>query len=648
MLSSLHPLSEHLAALRPAKALRPADLVPSRTALVDFAAAVFLTAQRNLRRLAYNFVVVPAGTIVVLLFLYGVHRVIELTTINFPASVVCMILLFVFLLVSEATLGTRKTAAVIRTVDVPLGFALRWINTFFTTSFVLLPLSPGVSGPEVGKIAAVFLLGFVATMAFTSYTVVGLQRLFGVRKRSGVKEDLPTSPEDDEIEHDLEATEAIELSEFVVPMDAERERAEMGLGMDDDAGDGAGAAKRLSVGSAASAASSSSLSSVRAPGLEGDSVLHMPEPAHPAEHAAAGYGDHVSFGGLASYEPGSSAASHASGSSASSVVVKPQISPATEAVPGMDLPPTVWPQETKLQISYSLQAELWAARMTKYLDTIIYLAVFFCVGLPVYFTTGYSLIAQMTFTVLMLFLGLWFPAKVRRVLHPIFTCSGLTILGIYVMSVAHGETLKDGLNEYSTGKTYLHLFGDAAYRQYKPGAGDVLKSVLDVSIVSLALPMFRYRADLRRHWSILLIPNVLVGLVTFFAYPPICYAIGISPERSLAFVGRSVTLALAMPAVASLGGSASLVAVTAILSGIIGVLIGHYVLKVLRIREDDFLTRGITLGINSSAVATAHLLATDPRAGALSSLSFVVFGTTMVVLAAITPIANLVRSWVGL
>jgi hypothetical protein len=37
---------------------------------------------------------------------------------------------------------------------------------------------------------------------------------------------------------------------------------------------------------------------------------------------------------------------------------------------------------------------------------------------------------------------------------------------------------------------------------------------------------------------------------------------------------------------------------------------------------DDYVTRGVTLGINASAISTAQLLTTDPRAAALSSLSF--------------------------
>jgi putative effector of murein hydrolase len=75
--------------------------------------------------------------------------------------------------------------------------------------------------------------------------------------------------------------------------------------------------------------------------------------------------------------------------------------------------------------------------------------------------------------------------------------------------------------------------------------------------------------------------------------------------------------------------------VLAISSGIIGVLVGGYILKILqippgslsqiRLIADDYVTRGVTLGINASAISTAQLLTTDPRAAALSSLSFAYF-----------------------
>jgi len=53
--------------------------------------------------------------------------------------------------------------------------------------------------------------------------------------------------------------------------------------------------------------------------------------------------------------------------------------------------------------------------------------------------------------------------------------------------------------------------------------------------------------------------------------------------------------------------------------------VGGYILQFLKIPADDYVTRGVSLGVNASAISTAQLLRTDPRAAALSSLSFAYF-----------------------
>ena len=64
-------------------------------------------------------------------------------------------------------------------------------------------------------------------------------------------------------------------------------------------------------------------------------------------------------------------------------------------------------------------------------------------------------------------------------------------------------------------------------------------------------------------------------------------------------------------------------------------------------RLDDYVTRGVTLGGNSSAIATALLLNSDPRAAALSSLSMSLFGTVLVALTSIPPVVRAVLALVG-
>lgn len=80
-------------------------------------------------------------------------------------------------------------------------------------------------------------------------------------------------------------------------------------------------------------------------------------------------------------------------------------------------------------------------------------------------------------------------------------------------------------------------------------------------------------------------------MASLFGYPALCYAVGISSQRSLSFATRSLTLALATPSTMNLGGDLDLVAVLCIMSGILGVLIGPTMLRWLKIPEGPSLPR---------------------------------------------------------
>lgn len=340
-------------------------------------------------------------------------------------------------------------------------------------------------------------------------------------------------------------------------------------------------------------------------------------------------------------------------------------------------PPPLPPQATPAPP----RARLWAAIIQRHIDTLTYLTVLLFVGLPIYYSNGYAMPLQLTFTILMYFVALSLPPNWKQVLHPVIVSSLLTVLGIWVFGLIHSQPLKPVLEQYTTGNKYLQLWQHATATGPRrlPGAGDILSTVLDASIVSLALPMYQYRRELVEHFAAIIVPNVVLSIGSLYAYPTVCLAVGISATRSLAFASRSLTLALAIPATANLAGDERTVAAVAIMSGVVGALVGGRVLTWLRIPEgksaivffshlvaaggdsslkgdsrlivflsDDYVTRGVTLGANSSAVATALLLRTDPRAAALSSLSMSLFGTITVLFTSIPPIANAVRSLVGL
>jgi putative effector of murein hydrolase len=230
------------------------------------------------------------------------------------------------------------------------------------------------------------------------------------------------------------------------------------------------------------------------------------------------------------------------------------------------------------------RAQKWAATINQNFDRLTYLIIFLFVGIPVYYSTGYAMPAQLTSNILAYFAALALPPRWKQFLHPVLVSSAITVLGVYVLGVIRGDSLDKTLASYKTGTTYLSLWKNKPNLP-SPGAGDVLVSVLDAGIVALALPMFAYRLELKRHFFAIVIPNVAVSIGSLFGYPAVCYAIGISATRSLAFAGRSLTLALATPAVKNLGGDATTVSALAIMSGIVGALVGRQVLDWMRIPE---------------------------------------------------------------
>ncbi|RMJ14769.1 hypothetical protein BHE90_006983 [Fusarium euwallaceae] len=310
------------------------------------------------------------------------------------------------------------------------------------------------------------------------------------------------------------------------------------------------------------------------------------------------------------------------------------------------LNPTSYPTQVPL---LPPKAEIWAAQISGNLDLSTFIGLFLFIGIPLYYSTGYAMPLHMAVNILAWFAAMALPANWKQYLHPVLVSSLATVLVIWALAEIRGDSLSTALHAYRTGAKYIELWRNTTQeRHVLPGAGDFFGTLLDASIVALALPMFQYRRELRTHFVSIVIPNVAISVGSLLAYPPLCYACGISAARSLAFASRSLTLALAVPATVNLGGDTNTVAALAIISGILGVVLGARILRWLRVPEDDYVTRGVTQGINSSAIGTAVLLRTDPRAAALSSLSMSLFGTITVLFTSIPPAATFVRTLVGL
>ena len=232
------------------------------------------------------------------------------------------------------------------------------------------------------------------------------------------------------------------------------------------------------------------------------------------------------------------------------------------------------------------RSQRWASYLAANRDFFIYGTLALFIGLPVYYTTNYAMPIHACITILAYYTALTLPPSWKRFLHPVLVSAISTVLIIWILGLTKNLTLHDTLNQYRTGVTYLKLWhGPQPDSLLRPGAGDLFGTILDASIVSLALPMYTYRRELKAHFAAIIIPNIILSIGSLFAYPILCFAIGISAERSLAFAARSLTLALARPAMDNLGGDVNTVSAVAIMSGIIGALVGGRMLDLMRIPE---------------------------------------------------------------
>jgi hypothetical protein len=105
--------------IRPAKALVCG--LTAATSMVWSPSSSSEPLAQQLPRLPRCWVLVPAGTMLILAALWGLDSVIRLTGIAFPASVAAMLLPFFDLIALEAAVGGRKIKRIVGAVDIPVG-----------------------------------------------------------------------------------------------------------------------------------------------------------------------------------------------------------------------------------------------------------------------------------------------------------------------------------------------------------------------------------------------------------------------------------------------------------------------------------------------------------------------------------------------
>jgi predicted murein hydrolase (TIGR00659 family) len=156
------------------------------------------------------------------------------------------------------------------------------------------------------------------------------------------------------------------------------------------------------------------------------------------------------------------------------------------------------------------------------------------------------------------------------------------------------------------------------YNHYFNG-GQYLHFLLGPATVALALPLYQQWARLRRLWLPILIALLAGSLVGALSAIGIARLLGLDLQTQLSLAPKSVTTPVAMSITEILGGIPSLTAALVVLTGILGALLGPWLLQRLGFRDESI--KGLALGVAAHGIGTARALQLGNQMGAFAGLA---------------------------
>lgn len=160
------------------------------------------------------------------------------------------------------------------------------------------------------------------------------------------------------------------------------------------------------------------------------------------------------------------------------------------------------------------------------------------------------------------------------------------------------------------------------YESYFAGA-QFIHFLLGPAVVALAWPLWQRREELRRRWSRLLLAALLGGTAASGSAVLLAWAVGLPLDVTLSLAPKSVTAPVAMGIAEKIGGIPALAAVFAVITGLVGALLGKYLFAALGIPTDStgWSARGFAMGTSAHGLGAARALQVNADAGAYAGLA---------------------------
>lgn len=170
---------------------------------------------------------------------------------------------------------------------------------------------------------------------------------------------------------------------------------------------------------------------------------------------------------------------------------------------------------------------------------------------------------------------------------------------------------------------------DMPYAKYFEGA-QFVHFLLGTATVALAIPIYKGFASIKGRMGVLLLALVAGGATSIFTAVGMARWLGVDEALVRGLVAKSVTAPIAMGIAERVQASPTLTAIFAVSTGILGAVLGRFVLDAMRMTE--WWQRGFALGVAAHGIGTSRAFSVNEQAGTYASLGMGLHGIAGAVL----------------
>jgi putative effector of murein hydrolase len=155
---------------------------------------------------------------------------------------------------------------------------------------------------------------------------------------------------------------------------------------------------------------------------------------------------------------------------------------------------------------------------------------------------------------------------------------------------------------------------------------------LDTTIIALAIPLYGLLNYFQEIFKPLILTLIFCAFFSRLSCLGLAFALGIEVDVLASLAPKSVTTPIALRIAEAIGGDPDMTTGIVVATGIIGIIFGPLIFKILNIQDDRI--RGYILGISAHAIGTAKAFKISQKCGSFAILGL---GTTGILTAITLP-----------